>query len=93
VDARPGSTLIRVPLGGGLASAGLRGQETKSRSPRRQPVARWRVRVRRNRHATASTPFQVTTDGFAPSRSAITTNLHDRLTGFAQLIQGLPRGQ
>lgn len=39
------------------------------------------------RHATARTPFQVTTDGFAPYRSAITTTLHDRLTGFAQLIK------
>ncbi len=39
------------------------------------------------RHATASTPFQVTTDGFGPYRSAITTTLHDRLTGFAQLIK------
>src|SRR5579864_7597751 len=40
------------------------------------------------RHAT--TPhgkFQATTDGFAPYRSAITTTLHDRLTGFAQLIK------
>ncbi len=39
------------------------------------------------RHATARTPFQVTTDGFAPYKSAITTTLHDRLTGFAQLIK------
>ena len=39
------------------------------------------------RHATAHTPFQVTTDGFAPYRSAIVTTLHDRLTGFAQLIK------
>lgn len=39
------------------------------------------------RHATAGTPFQVTTDGFAPYRSAIVTTLHDRLTGFAQLIK------
>jgi transposase-like protein/IS1 family transposase len=39
------------------------------------------------RHATASAPFQVTTDGFAPYRSAITTTLHDRLSGFAQLIK------
>ena len=39
------------------------------------------------RHATARTPFQITTDGFAPYRSAITTTLHDRLTGFAQLIK------
>ncbi len=39
------------------------------------------------RHATANAPFQVTTDGFAPYRSAITTTLHDRLTGFAQLIK------
>jgi IS1 family transposase len=39
------------------------------------------------RHATARTPFQITTDGFAPYRSAITTTLHDRLRGFAQLIK------
>jgi len=39
------------------------------------------------RHATARTPFQVTTDGFVPYKSAITTMLHDRLTGFAQLIK------
>jgi len=39
------------------------------------------------RHATAQTPFQITTDGFAPYRSAITTTLHDRITGFAQLIK------
>jgi IS1 family transposase len=39
------------------------------------------------RHATAHSQFQVTTDGFAPYRSAITTTLHDRLTGFAQLIK------
>jgi transposase-like protein/IS1 family transposase len=40
------------------------------------------------RHATTtSSKFQITTDGFAPYRSAITTTLHDRLTGFAQLIK------
>ena len=40
------------------------------------------------RHATITSPkFQITTDGFAPYRSAITTTLHDRLTGFAQLIK------
>lgn len=39
------------------------------------------------RHATARVPFQITTDGFAPYKSAITTTLHDRLTGFAQLIK------
>src|SRR4029077_6333452 len=39
------------------------------------------------RHATAHTAFQITTDGFAPYRSAVTTTLHDRLTGFAQLIK------
>ncbi len=39
------------------------------------------------RHATARGQFQITTDGFAPYRSAITTTLHDRLTGFAQLIK------
>ncbi len=39
------------------------------------------------RHATAHGHFQMTTDGFAPYRSAITTTLHDRLTGFAQLIK------
>lgn len=36
---------------------------------------------------TARTPFQITTDGFAPYRSAITTTLHCRVTGFAQLIK------
>jgi transposase-like protein/IS1 family transposase len=39
------------------------------------------------RHATTSARFQITTDGFAPYRSAITTTLHDRITGFAQLIK------
>jgi IS1 family transposase len=39
------------------------------------------------RHATARTPFQITTDGYAPYRSAITTTLHDRLTGYAMLIK------
>ncbi len=39
------------------------------------------------RHATARTPFQVTTDGFVPYRSAISNTLHNRLTGFAQLIK------
>jgi transposase-like protein/IS1 family transposase len=37
------------------------------------------------RHATSRSSFQITTDGFAPYKSAITTSLHDRLTGFAQL--------
>ena len=37
--------------------------------------------------ATSRSRFQITTDGFAPYRSAITTTLHDRLTGFAQLIK------
>ena len=39
------------------------------------------------RAATPRGSFQITTDGFAPYRSAITTTLHDRLTGFAQLIK------
>ena len=39
------------------------------------------------RQATSRTPFQITTDGFAPYRSAITTTLHDRITGFAQPIK------
>lgn len=39
------------------------------------------------RQATARTPFQITTDGFAPYRSAVTNTLHDRITGFAQLIK------
>jgi transposase-like protein/IS1 family transposase len=40
------------------------------------------------RHATTTSfKFQVTTDGFAPCRSAVTTTLHDRLIGFAQLIK------
>jgi IS1 family transposase len=38
-------------------------------------------------HATARTSFQITTDGFAPYCSAITTTLHDRLTGYAMLIK------
>ena len=38
------------------------------------------------RHATAHGRFQITTDGFAPYRSAITTTLHDRCD-FAQLIK------
>ena len=39
------------------------------------------------RQATSRSAFQITTDGFAPYKSAITTTLHDRLTGFAQLIK------
>src|ERR1700693_1057945 len=39
------------------------------------------------RHATTSSKFQITTDGFAPYRSAITTTLHDKISGFAQLIK------
>ena len=40
------------------------------------------------RHATITSPkFQITTDGFAPYRSAITTTLHDRITGYAMLIK------
>jgi len=39
------------------------------------------------RHATSRDEFQITTDGFAPYRSAITTTLHDKLSGFAQLIK------
>lgn len=31
--------------------------------------------------------FQVTSDGWAAYRSAVTTTLHDRITGFAQLIK------
>jgi transposase-like protein/IS1 family transposase len=38
------------------------------------------------RHATTGSRFQITTDGFAPYRSAITTTLHDRCD-FAQLIK------
>src|SRR5665213_2613097 len=38
------------------------------------------------RHATAHSRFQITTDGFAPYRSAISTTLHDRCD-FAQLIK------
>ena len=38
------------------------------------------------RHATTGKHFQITTDGFAPYRSAITTTLHDRCD-FAQLIK------
>ncbi|MEP7353070.1 MAG: hypothetical protein ABI824_07545 [Acidobacteriota bacterium] len=40
------------------------------------------------RHATSGRQkFQITTDGFKPYKSAITTTLHDRITGFAQLIK------
>jgi hypothetical protein len=39
------------------------------------------------RAATSRGSFQITTDGFAPYRSAITTTLHGRLTRFAQLIK------
>jgi IS1 family transposase len=38
------------------------------------------------RHATASSHFQITTDGFVPYKSAIATTLHDRCD-FAQLIK------
>ena len=38
------------------------------------------------RHATARERFQITTDGFAPYRSAISNTLHDRCD-FAQLIK------
>lgn len=38
------------------------------------------------RHATARGQFQITTDGFSPYRSAITTTLHDRCD-FAMLIK------
>jgi hypothetical protein len=38
------------------------------------------------RHATARGHFQMTTDGFALYRSAISTTLHDRCD-FAQLIK------
>jgi IS1 family transposase len=38
------------------------------------------------RHATAHAHFQITTDGFGPYKSAITTTLHDRCD-FAQLIK------
>jgi len=39
------------------------------------------------RHATSRSSFQITTDGFAPYKSAIPTTLHDRFTGFAHLIK------
>jgi transposase-like protein/IS1 family transposase len=39
------------------------------------------------RQVTTRSQFQITTDGFAPYRSASTTTLHDRITGFAQLIK------
>jgi transposase-like protein/IS1 family transposase len=39
------------------------------------------------RHATARKAFQITTDGFSPYTSAITTTLHDRITGYAKLIK------
>ena len=37
--------------------------------------------------STARSQLQITTYGFAPYRSAITTTLHDRLTAYAALIQ------
>jgi transposase-like protein/IS1 family transposase len=39
------------------------------------------------RQAVSRDRFQITTDGFAPYRSAITTTLHDWITGYAQLIK------
>jgi transposase-like protein/IS1 family transposase len=39
------------------------------------------------RHATANSPFQITTDGFAPYRTAVPDTLGDRLTGYAMLIK------
>jgi transposase-like protein/IS1 family transposase len=39
------------------------------------------------RAATAPKKFQITTDGFSCYRSAITTTLHDRITGYAMLIK------
>src|SRR5258708_28274823 len=39
------------------------------------------------RHATSYSPFQITTDGFPCYRSAITTTLHDKITGYAMLIK------
>ena len=39
------------------------------------------------RLATAQQKFQITTDGFGCYPSAITTTLHDRITGYAQLIK------
>ena len=39
------------------------------------------------RHATSRSAFQITTDGFAPYKSAIATTLHDRIADFAQLIR------
>jgi IS1 family transposase len=38
------------------------------------------------RHATSSSAFQITTDGFSPYRTAITTTLHDRCD-YAALIK------
>ncbi len=39
------------------------------------------------RQATARTKFQITTDGFAPYGPAITSTLHDRISGYAKLIK------
>lgn len=40
------------------------------------------------RHATSGKQkFQITTDGFGPYKHAITTTLHDRISGFAQIIK------
>lgn len=38
------------------------------------------------RHATRG-QFQISTDGFAPYKSTIVTTLHDRITGYAQMIK------
>ncbi len=73
--ARRGSALNLSPLGGGLASAGHQGI-TRTTDSFTEGV----------RHATRG-QFQITAEGFAPYRSAITTTLHDRVTGFAQLIK------
>ena len=39
------------------------------------------------RHATARTPYQVTSDGFGPYKTAVPDTLGDRLTGYAMLIK------
>src|SRR5579864_4856747 len=39
------------------------------------------------RQVTAPVPFQITTDGFAPYCSAVTTTLYNRITDFTQLIK------
>jgi len=54
----------------------------------RRDTATTQIFIEGLRHATSSKqPFQITTDGFAPYRAAISDTLSDRVTGYAQLIK------